>query len=220
LSVPMGIRFLCPSGHKLNVKNFLAGKRAICPQCGAKVIVPDLPAEQAVESSSVDEIAPNPFAAPPGPATPALFDTASPSVVLEVAESAVIAPSAASGLPESVFAVSRTLEDVAEPAGSPSETHLELRRDQTRRNQMMLLVVLAMVVIILAGVLIWVLNRNATPPVEEETKAAALDGWHALTAKPGEHGDGKVHAYPASRRRHATPYFFPDRPQADANRRA
>lgn len=36
----MGIKFRCPSGHKLNVKSFLSGKRAICPKCGAKVIVP------------------------------------------------------------------------------------------------------------------------------------------------------------------------------------
>ena len=37
----MGIRFLCPNGHKLNVKSFLAGKRAICPKCGVRVTVPD-----------------------------------------------------------------------------------------------------------------------------------------------------------------------------------
>ncbi len=36
----MGIKFSCPNGHKLNVKTFLAGKRAICPKCGARVIVP------------------------------------------------------------------------------------------------------------------------------------------------------------------------------------
>ncbi len=36
----MGIRFQCPNGHKLHVKAFLAGKRAICPQCDAKVLVP------------------------------------------------------------------------------------------------------------------------------------------------------------------------------------
>ncbi len=36
----MGIRFFCPNGHKLNVKSFLGGKRAICPKCGAKVLVP------------------------------------------------------------------------------------------------------------------------------------------------------------------------------------
>jgi hypothetical protein len=37
----MGIKFLCPNGHKLNVKSFLSGKRAICPKCGARVLVPN-----------------------------------------------------------------------------------------------------------------------------------------------------------------------------------
>lgn len=36
----MGIRFSCPNGHKLNVKSFQAGKRGICPYCGAKFTVP------------------------------------------------------------------------------------------------------------------------------------------------------------------------------------
>jgi hypothetical protein len=37
---PMGIRFLCPNGHKLNVKSFLAGKKAFCPVCGVRLTVP------------------------------------------------------------------------------------------------------------------------------------------------------------------------------------
>ncbi len=37
----MGIRFTCPDCTKrLNVKAFLAGKRGICPHCGAKVEIP------------------------------------------------------------------------------------------------------------------------------------------------------------------------------------
>lgn len=36
----MGIRFLCPNGHKLNVKSFLAGKKAFCPVCGVRLTVP------------------------------------------------------------------------------------------------------------------------------------------------------------------------------------
>jgi hypothetical protein len=36
----MGIRFYCPNGHKLNVKEQLAGKRGICPQCGVKLLIP------------------------------------------------------------------------------------------------------------------------------------------------------------------------------------
>src|SRR5436305_1418215 len=40
----MGIRFSCPNGHKLNVKTFLAGRRGVCPQCGARFVIP-VPAE-------------------------------------------------------------------------------------------------------------------------------------------------------------------------------
>jgi hypothetical protein len=36
----MGIKFLCPNGHKMNVKAFLAGKRGKCPKCGASVRIP------------------------------------------------------------------------------------------------------------------------------------------------------------------------------------
>jgi hypothetical protein len=40
----MGIRLQCPNGHKVHVKSFLAGKRGICPQCGAKFDIPVDPA--------------------------------------------------------------------------------------------------------------------------------------------------------------------------------
>ena len=36
----MGIRFYCPNGHKLNVKEFQAGRRGICPFCGARILIP------------------------------------------------------------------------------------------------------------------------------------------------------------------------------------
>jgi hypothetical protein len=36
----MGVRFQCPNGHKLHVKAELAGKRGICPECGARFVVP------------------------------------------------------------------------------------------------------------------------------------------------------------------------------------
>lgn len=36
----MGIRFICPNGHRLHVKNFLAGKRGVCPKCGVGVEIP------------------------------------------------------------------------------------------------------------------------------------------------------------------------------------
>lgn len=36
----MGIRFYCPNGHKLHVKEFQAGRRGICPYCGVDVDIP------------------------------------------------------------------------------------------------------------------------------------------------------------------------------------
>jgi len=43
----MGIKFYCPQGHKINAKPVdpatgkpIFGKKAICPKCGAKVVVP------------------------------------------------------------------------------------------------------------------------------------------------------------------------------------
>jgi hypothetical protein len=36
----MGIRFFCPNGHRLHVKAFQAGRRGICPHCGASMEIP------------------------------------------------------------------------------------------------------------------------------------------------------------------------------------
>ena len=36
----MGIVAQCPNGHRLNVKNHLAGKTGLCPNCGAKFRIP------------------------------------------------------------------------------------------------------------------------------------------------------------------------------------
>lgn len=50
----MGIRFHCPSGHKLNVKAFLAGKKGVCPKCGTKVMIPTV-SEPGLEDSELEE---------------------------------------------------------------------------------------------------------------------------------------------------------------------
>jgi hypothetical protein len=47
----MGVRFECPAGHKLHVKAELAGKRGICPECGAKFIVPSFSGQRVAEDS-------------------------------------------------------------------------------------------------------------------------------------------------------------------------
>lgn len=36
----MGIRFHCPNGHKIHVKAEYAGKKAKCPHCSVKLVVP------------------------------------------------------------------------------------------------------------------------------------------------------------------------------------
>ncbi len=53
----MGIRFNCPQGHPLNVKEFLAGKRGICPECDVRFIVPVQSGDTAVP---VEEVAAEP----------------------------------------------------------------------------------------------------------------------------------------------------------------
>ena len=47
----MGIRFYCPNGHKLNVKEFQAGQNGVCPFCGAKMQIPT----QSTRKSSKEE---------------------------------------------------------------------------------------------------------------------------------------------------------------------
>ncbi|MBQ9455348.1 MAG: DUF4339 domain-containing protein [Thermoguttaceae bacterium] len=47
----MGIRFYCPNGHKLNVKEFQAGQRGICPKCHARF---DIPFSSTREAGSKD----------------------------------------------------------------------------------------------------------------------------------------------------------------------
>lgn len=72
----MGIRFLCPNGHKLNVKAYLAGERGICPQCDAKFLVPSESGGQvAAISEAIDPEEPSSEAA-----TQPTVPTAAPNV--------------------------------------------------------------------------------------------------------------------------------------------
>lgn len=72
----MGIRFRCKAcTNKVNVKDFLAGKRGICPKCGAKFTIPEQ--SDAEFQSAVDE--PEPEAAPA--ANPAIVVTTPSSPV-------------------------------------------------------------------------------------------------------------------------------------------
>src|SRR5262245_42756278 len=55
----MGIKFLCPNGHKINVKSFLAGKKGICPRCGVRV---DIPLESTITKDDASNTDPAPEA--------------------------------------------------------------------------------------------------------------------------------------------------------------
>ena len=81
----MGVRFECPAGHKLHVKAELAGKRGICPECGAKFIVPSFSGQRVAEDNGAATMStvvvnspaastitppPVPGAPPPPPAEP------------------------------------------------------------------------------------------------------------------------------------------------------
>jgi len=166
----MGIRFSCPSGHKLNVKSFLAGKRAICPQCGAKVIVPE--ASEAV----ADAISRQDGGAYEIPSSSGFEGSQTvSSVVIDVAESRATSQTAAdtfaAAIPESIVAVTSSPAAVAEPAATDTAVDHELRRARSRRNQMAAAVFLFMIVIILAGVFVWVLRREAASMKTQDAPA-------------------------------------------------
>jgi hypothetical protein len=173
----MGIRFNCPNGHKLNVKEFLAGKRGVCPQCGAKFIIP-VPAE-APEPVGVGQSQSVEIVISPAPGHQAAGPAASPSVIIPIADIELAPPElelptvirepqipAADALPASIVAVQLPVE-VSPQAAAPSQ------RKRSRRNQIVISLLLLGLVVLLAGVLIWVLQRdvNQTPP---EKKAAVV----------------------------------------------
>lgn len=60
----MGIRFLCPNGHKLHVKSHLAGRKGVCPTCGVKIVIP----QDSVASSAAPSVAPTQAASAPASA--------------------------------------------------------------------------------------------------------------------------------------------------------
>jgi hypothetical protein len=87
----MGVRFQCPNGHKLHVKAELAGKRGICPECGAKFVVPSFSGERVAE---VAKPTPATISHTPSPAATAA-EAPSVSVFIETQPSAPPPPPAA-----------------------------------------------------------------------------------------------------------------------------
>ncbi len=161
----MGIRFTCPNGHKLNVKEHLAGKRGVCPSCGAKVVIP-----AASEANGGSATAP-PSAV--GAATadfpvirdaPTIADTGATSVIISVEPPIPPAqPPAASIRPPAAPPAFDFATVPAAPAPSPVSNYA-IRRARNRRLQMQIAVVLLLAVIVLAIVLVWVLSHGPTEP--------------------------------------------------------
>lgn len=98
----MGIRFKCPQGHKINVKAFLAGKRAFCPECGAKVVVP-------FESETSPTLSAMPAAAPALGAVNGANGTATAT-----------RPAATSGLSAAPIAAAPVIEATPSPSIIPA----------------------------------------------------------------------------------------------------
>lgn len=55
----MSIRFNCPNGHELNVKDKYAGLTGLCPKCQARVLVP-VPAGKLTDDAIVNMLGPPP----------------------------------------------------------------------------------------------------------------------------------------------------------------
>jgi hypothetical protein len=173
----MGIRFLCPNGHKLHVKSFLAGKRGVCPKCGVSVIIPnEVEPAASIASGSVSQIpASQSFTID---RTAGTVDTASQSIIIAVADPA---PTSASHEPvprvvvpeppqlppqETVF----ELPAAAEASSTPADRYVA-RRARNRRNQVYIAIVLLVSVIVLAAVLVFVLQRGSSTPATTDSPA-------------------------------------------------
>jgi hypothetical protein len=173
----MGIRFACPNGHKLNVKEHLAGKRGICPNCGAKFVIP------------ADSDANGSTEAPPSITFPELrdrqptTDVNSPSVVISITESSTLA----SSLPPTLD-ITPPVTSVGAPAVSPvfgfaahptasapvPASNYAVRRARVRSTQMKIAVMLFLAAIVLAIVLVWVLQRGPAESEPEPNKTTHL----------------------------------------------
>jgi hypothetical protein len=170
----MGIRFSCPNGHKLNVKETLAGRRGICPACGAKFVIPSAGDAGPVTgplaggaSATAQSAAANVAAAPS--IVIALAD-APPAPVPPIAPTAPASPAvraAAPGPPETKSPAAPPIAtndaplfvaDSSHPAAAVSK--YTAHRMRSRRLQTTIAVALLIAVLVLGIVLVWVLSRG------------------------------------------------------------
>jgi hypothetical protein len=191
----MGIRFTCPSGHKLHVKTFLAGKRGVCPHCGEKFVIPT--AEQRQQSPG----SPSHLSACTASGIVLPSDTASASIIIGIADEHVAADSPADadasevrlaenfGSPPTaeppVLPPPPTISTAIGAVESPAAWHVS-RRQRHRRQQLNAAIVLLAAVILLALILIWVIQRGAGESAAGETNVNRFGhAWPSVTI-PGD----------------------------------
>ncbi len=185
----MGIRFSCPNGHKLNVKENLAGKRGVCPACGAKFVIPSAgDARQITDSQpgSVTASAQSASAsaagapsiviaiadAPPAPAAPpAPVATAAPVVNVAAPRPPETQTPATSPIQAKEGPLFVTNPDNPVAAVSKYTAH----RMRSRRFQTTIAIVLLLAVVVLGIVLVWVLSGGTeTAPLSEHPKRVQI----------------------------------------------
>jgi hypothetical protein len=176
----MGIRFTCPNGHQLHVKTFLAGKRGVCPKCGASVLVPaeelqtaEQPVFPQASGSLETETSAYPSAARGDFGSQSIVIAVTDSVQTKVRESmpATVATGSALPLPQNGFGqpqVTSSTPPSVQPLADASSidpispaVRYVAQRERNRRNQFTLAVFLLIAVVMLAAVLFFVLRHNA-----------------------------------------------------------
>ncbi len=167
----MGVRFECPAGHKLHVKAHLAGQRAICPECGARFIVPSFSGARVPEApSSSDNLLPN------GHVSVSLESTVTYNTGLSD-----LAGSAGDETQESDSWDLPLTVGAQKPV--PTARAAQLRR-RKQLNQW-LTVGLAVLAMVLLAVLVVVLNRpDEAPPDEDAASPTAGEPFADAPASP------------------------------------
>jgi hypothetical protein len=206
----MGIRFSCPNGHKLNVKEHLAGKRGICPACGASFVIP-----AAIDAAPAGDSPPAAGQGPPASrvTTPAqgpagAGTSASASVVIATADAPpkpAPATASAAATPPVINVNSSHPSQTTAPAvtpAPPAETPFVLssapdnpaaavskytaHRMRSRRLQTTIAISLLIAIVVLGIVLAWVLSGGPGTAQTRQASAPALSAFaysliHLLT---------------------------------------
>jgi hypothetical protein len=157
----MGIRFTCPNGHKLHVKEFLAGKRAICPDCGVKLVVPSATAPS---GTTAGESSASGFGS-----MSIVIPTLDAPAVPPIGPSEFADRTAAGVVPRNVI--------LPPPDATPLVGAVAKRRRNLRRTQVLVAIVLMAIVLILMFVLVMVLTRGSNSEATETAVSQHAAEW-------------------------------------------